>query len=125
MIGKANLVVELALLPNAIPVEWSAEGWLNGSAVYRRRAGLLVFVSASREADGEVWLHVSASRRDRVPSYAELCECKRVFVGPNLIALQVHPVESEHFSLHPFCLHLWAPIGHSPIPDFRFQDGGV
>lgn len=66
-----------------------------------------------------------AAPGDRVPNYAELCECKRVFVGPDRPAYQVHPREAEHENLHAYCLHLWAPVGFDPLPDFRFDGGGV
>lgn len=125
--GKENLVESLGLLPRLLPVEWRSEGWLNGSAVYRRRGGVAVLLSASRESDGLVWIHASASRRDRVPNYAEMSEVKRVFIGAQRLALHVFPPASEHFNLHPFCLHLWAPadVDARPLPDFRFAGGGV
>ncbi len=122
---KENVAEEHGLLPARTPLGWRSIPPVNGSHAFERRGGLLVLLSASIERDGRLWLHVSASRRDRVPNYAELCECKRVFVGPDRPAYQVHPRETEHENLHAYCLHLWAPVGFDPLPDFRFDGGGV
>lgn len=90
--------------------------------------GLLVLVSPwdTTGADEDLWLHVSVSRRDRDPSYAELTECRTRFFHPTDTVLHVWPPVAEHFNLHPHCLHLWTPLdGHRPIPDLRGQGGGV
>lgn len=123
--AKLELASQVGLLPSHLPAVWLAEGFGPAGWLYRRRGGVQVIVSAHVEGDGKLWLHVSASRRDRVPSYTELCEVKRVFVGAERMAVSVYAPETEHFNLHRFCLHLWAPIGHSPLPDFRRASGGV
>lgn len=82
--------------------------------------------------DGLTWWHISVSARERfygkpplerLPSYDELCAVKRVFVGEDAMAIQVFPKASEHVNIHPHCLHLWSPLGHSPLPDFRWHAG--
>lgn len=81
--------------------------------------------------DGLTWWHISVSARERwgkppvqrVPSYDELCAVKRVFIGDAAMAIQVFPKASEHVNIHPHCLHLWSPLGHSPLPDFRWHAG--
>lgn len=80
--------------------------------------GLCVIASVDT-IDGMDWLHVSASRRSRCPSYEDLARMKRDFIGEDLPAYQVFPKASEHRSLHPYALHLWAPLGADPFPDLH------
>jgi hypothetical protein len=54
------------------------------------------------------WLHVSVSRAKYIPSYDDLADVKRVFVGDALQALQIFPRAKQHVNIHPYCLHLWA-----------------
>lgn len=55
------------------------------------------------------WDHVSISRRDRVPDWAEMCQIKELFFEENETAMQLHPPRSEWINNHPTCLHLWRP----------------
>lgn len=67
-----------------------------------------VYVIAS---DGGGWEHVSVSRNDRCPTWAEMCEVKELFFGPDEWVIQYHPAKSDYVNFHEFCLHLWRPIG--------------
>lgn len=62
-------------------------------------------------SDGEGWEHVSVSRKDRCPTWAEMCEVKALFWDEEDTVMQLHPPQSEWVSNHQFCLHLWRPIG--------------
>jgi hypothetical protein len=60
------------------------------------------------------------SRAKYIPSYQDLADVKRVFVGDALQAVQLFARAERHVNLHPFCLHLWAclePAGDG-LPDF-------
>lgn len=59
---------------------------------------------------GEGWDHVSASRVDRCPTWAEMEQIKHLFFKDNETAMQLHVPASEHINCHPRCLHLWRPI---------------
>jgi hypothetical protein len=89
----------------------------------------LTVLTEVEEHDGKDWWHISVSARvgkakaSRVPTYDELCWVKRVFIGKDAMAIQVFPRACEHVNIHSHCLHLWAPIGHSPLPDFRWSAG--
>lgn len=73
-----------------------------------------VLVIASDEGG---WEHVSVSREDRVPTWAEMCEVKDLFFGPDEWVMQFHPAASEYVNFHPNCLHLWRPVGMNfPTP---------
>ena len=72
------------------------------------------------------WLHASISHPLRCPSYEELLDVRRRIFRPDEVVLQVFPPSDEHFSLHPYTLHLWATFdGGRPIPDLRGDGGGV
>lgn len=60
-------------------------------------------------SDGEGWEHVSVSRRDRIPTWEEMCEVKDLFFGPDEWVVQYHPARSDYVNDHPYCLHLWKP----------------
>ena len=75
------------------------------------KADLCVVVS-----DGKGWDHVSVSRRNRCPNWAEMEHVKRLFFCDNETAMQLHVPPSDHRSLHPHCLHLWRPNDGRDIP---------
>jgi hypothetical protein len=106
--------------PRIVPVGWFKEavratlpGWW-----WLHETGLKVCCGAVLR-DEKRWLHVSMSRRDRMPSYDEMCEVKRLFIGEDTQAIQLFPRKSEHVNLHPNCLHLWACLDGDGLPDFR------
>jgi hypothetical protein len=93
-------------------------------AAYRLAAGghLSVIESVCREADGRRWHHVSVARRDRDPTWAELLDVKRAFIGPDEEAYLVAPPEGRYVNLYRHCLHWWhcldAP-GGAVLPAFE------
>lgn len=98
----------------------NGRGWRNRGK-WIAGVGLLVQLSGAVELDGRRWVHVSCSRRDRMPSYEDLCLVKRLFIGRDRKALQVFVPEAEHFNFHAFCLHLWHCVDGDGLPDFRAQ----
>lgn len=69
---------------------------------------------------GEGWQHVSVSprRKNRVPTWAEMCFVKALFWEASERVMQFHPAESEYVNDHDYVLHLWRPIGgRFPTPD--------
>jgi len=61
------------------------------------------------------WDHVSISREDRTPTWAEMCYIKDMFFEPTECVMQLHPPRSEHINVHDYCLHLWRPT-NTEIP---------
>ena len=105
-------------------------GWLlierkEDGARYKHCDGLQVIASVAQESDGKAWLHVSLSRRNRLPNYGDLCAVKREFIGPDKLALQLFVPEAEHVNLHPNCLHLWHCVDGDPVPKFAKQVKGL
>jgi len=87
----------------------------NGAFIVTLRHKQDVFVIAS---EGLGWEHVSVSRRDRCPTWEEMCQVKDIFWGPEDTVVQYHPPRSHYVNVHPNCLHLWRPIDVAfPAPD--------
>ena len=86
--------------------------------------GLYVIISESVEADEKRWLHVSCSRRTRLPSWADLRRVKDAFCGKERKAIQVFAPASEWVNIHSFALHLWCCLDGDVLPDFR-KDGQI
>lgn len=77
-----------------------------------------VLWSVAEEEDGQVWLHVSASHRSRIPTWEEMAAVKEFMVGSDRWAAQLHPPETDYVNIHGRVLHLWSPLSHWPLPDF-------
>jgi hypothetical protein len=61
------------------------------------------------------WDHVSISRRNRVPNWAEMEHVARLFFRDDETAVQFHVPPSDHINIHPNALHWWRPQDQ-PIP---------
>jgi len=81
--------------------------------------GLAVILGVELHDDDRKWLHISASRRARIPDYEDMCLVKRIFIGAQRKAVMVFAPESEHINDHSYVLHLWACLDGDPLPDFR------
>ncbi len=72
-------------------------------------------------SEGMGWEHVSVSRTDRCPTWPEMCQVKDLFWDEDDCVIQYHPPKSDYVNNHPYCLHLWRPIGiELPRPDSIF-----
>ena len=80
----------------------------NGAFEVKLRHNQTVFVIAG---DGLGWEHVSVSRKDRCPTWDEMCQIKAMFWDDEDCVIQYHPPKSEYVNNHPNCLHLWRPVG--------------
>lgn len=61
------------------------------------------------------WEHVSVSRKNRCPNWAEMSFVKGLFFRDDETVMQLHVPSSDHINDHPNCLHLWRPT-HQEIP---------
>lgn len=57
------------------------------------------------------WEHVSVSLGHRSPTWEEMCAIKDMFWDAEDCVVQYHPPKSEYVNHHPYCLHLWRPVG--------------
>jgi hypothetical protein len=62
-------------------------------------------------SNGEDWEHVSISLINRCPTWQEMCHIKSIFWNDDETVIQYHPAKEDYVNYHPFCLHLWKPIG--------------
>lgn len=110
-------------LPKILPDGWRiVQPWGDGYA-YQLRDGLRVICSTA-EYEGREWMHVSMSRKDRLPSYNDMKHVKEVLIGNQRWAAQLFPPACDHVNIHEFCLHLWCPLtGSLPWPNFG--EGGT
>jgi hypothetical protein len=69
---------------------------------------------AVQASDGFGWEHVSVSLNPilkRCPTWEEMCFIKGLFWDAEDCVLQFHPAKNDYINNHPYCLHLWRPIG--------------
>lgn len=109
---RVDLVGWTALPLHLVPYRWVR-------TCEPKNSRLMVIMTGMVERDGKRWLHVSFSRPNRTPSYADLVLVKERFIGADLQAITVHPRAAEHVSLHNYCLHLWCCLDGDGLPDFR------
>ena len=80
---------------------------------------LTVMTSFAIQKDDKLWQHVSVSG-EKIPSYADLCLVKQIFIGEEKKAIQVFPESSKHVNDHSTCLHLWCCLESDALPDFSW-----
>lgn len=117
-----------AIRRRILPSGWQVMQRFPNATWYLSRSGLRVLVEVELQSDRDLsashmWVHLSVSRENRLPTYADVFEVKTLFLGDERKAIQVFPPRGEHYNEHPFCLHFWAPLDNDPLPDFRTPDG--
>jgi hypothetical protein len=75
------------------------------------KGGAKLRVIASSGTDDIPWEHVSVSLGTRCPTWDEMAFIKSVFWTDGEAVMQLHVPAADHRNLHPYCLHLWRPIG--------------
>lgn len=58
---------------------------------------------------GDGWDHVSASYKNRIPTWYEMCKIKDIFFYDDEVVMQLHPAKKNYVNIHPYVLHLWKP----------------
>lgn len=78
----------------------------------------LVIIATRADAEREAWTkadvfwdHVSVSHPSRCPTWEEMEKVKRWLFEGHETAMQLHVPASSHINIHPYCLHLWRPVG--------------
>lgn len=66
-------------------------------------------------SDQDGWDHVSASYRDHVPTWQDMCQLKNLFFTDQEWVVQYHPALDDYINHHPYVLHLWRPQ-HQSLP---------
>ena len=66
---------------------------------------------------GEVWEHLSVSRRNQTPSWDIMCKMKEIFWNDKEVCVEYHPAKKDYINAHEHCLHIWRPINKKlPTP---------
>ncbi len=102
-------------IPRVLPLHMrkvNQNSWLTG-------VGLAVIFSVEWH-DNKRWMHLSASRRSRLPTYDDLVWAKKLFIGDRK-AIQVFAPKAEHVNYSAYVLHLWACLDGDGLPDFRVE----
>lgn len=74
-------------------------------------------VIASSDPDSGGWDHVSVSLVHRIPVWLEMDYVKRLFLGRDVTAYQLHVPEKDHINCHANVLHIWRPWTREiPLP---------
>jgi hypothetical protein len=118
--------------PYDLPPDGLPRGWRETTSPHHgpflrsfmRRDGLLVMASIALYDDGRWWHHISLSRDKRLPTYDELTEVKRLFLGEQAWAVQLFPPSSEHVNIMRYCLHLFS-TSERIFPDFTAGSGSI
>ena len=55
------------------------------------------------------WDHVSVSRKNRTPNWAEMSQVRDLFFKDDETVMQLHVPKTDHINEHPHTLHLWKP----------------
>jgi hypothetical protein len=86
--------------------------------------GFRLIHSIARELDGDVWAHVSMSRRDRLmPNWRQVRDVWRLCY-PELIAVVVIAPEAKHVNLAEVA-HVWGNLSRPAVPDFTHGLGTI
>ena len=110
--------------PIVLPPAWSVMRRVGDGVAWTTTGGLGVIVSVAKELDGRRWVHLSCSRRGRLPTWADLREVKSVVLG-DVYAYQVLPPAAKYVNIHPSCLHLFHCLDADPMPDFTRGTGSL
>ncbi len=107
----SNITYEVPFVPKDLPKSWTSCIFPNGinDEYWLHKSGLVVIASESTMKDGTKWIHISCSRRDRLPSWADIYGAKRTFIGDDTEAVQVLPKHTDLVDLAN-CYHLWSEI---------------
>lgn len=63
------------------------------------------------------WEHVSVSLERRTPTWKEMEWVRDQFWEPEECVMQLSVPRAQHINHHPYCLHLWRPVGVDiPLP---------
>ncbi len=66
-------------IPLVLPSDWKMLQRFGDGGAYQDRSGLRVIVTTAPFEDGREWMHLSMSRKDRIPNYDDMKRVKAIF----------------------------------------------
>lgn len=112
------------IFPTVLPPQWRIHEKFENGLCYQRSDQLRVICTTGKHGE-HWWAHVSASYKERLPSWSTLKEVKAVFIGAHKKAINVLPPESEFVNLNPFVHHLFSCLTGDVLPDFTRGTGSL
>jgi len=103
-------VPEKARVRSGIMASSEADG-CNGAFFIRTRPGAAPLKVIASDQGG--WEHVSVSLPNRCPTWEEMTRVVALFWDEGDCVMQLHPPRAGWINNHPFCLHLWRPVGQA------------
>lgn len=85
--------------------------------------GIYVIASPAKY-DGQEWLHISFSRKSRIPDYKDIQLVRKDFIGKDKKCFMVFPSEEHYVNIAENCLHLWYSEENT-VPDFDVEIEGI
>lgn len=82
--------------------------------------GLFIIISIEIK-NAKKWIHVSYSRKNRIPDYLDTIRIKKHFIGENRKAIMIFPEKENYVNIHKCCLHLFCCLDSWDIPEFSFM----
>lgn len=90
---------------------------------YQHVLGLTVLATHEDRGSGTgVWLHISLSRPNKLPSWADVREVKDLFIGRDRCAIHMVPPEEFWLNFHPYTLHLFTRLDGPTVPPALYED---
>lgn len=118
--------------PDRVTARLNRRGWrqvqpgADGLGAWRhgpRRLGLIH--SLALEGDGEVWEHVSLSRRDgTLPTWEQVRDGFHDVAGDEATGVVVIPPKAKHVNLAEVA-HVWRCLSRDVLPDFTHGTGSI
>jgi len=101
------------------PLGASPQGANHGTFQVVMRTVTLFAISSGLTDDG--WEHVSVSvrKRNRCPTWEEMCHVKKLFWDEDETVVQFHPGK-EYVNNHPYCLHMWKAPYSTELPPTEY-----
>ena len=107
-------IEQIKLQPRLMILDLAPDGgraWAELASTKKAQPAAVIF------SWGGGWDHVSVSFKNRIPTWEEMAEVKRMFFHPEETVIQYHPREEDYVNNHPNCLHLWRnPDSETPLP---------
>lgn len=110
----------LATEPNIV----SLGAFVRNERRHPLRALVSVDLYDAHTATAGHWLHVSVSRPNRLPTWADLVLAKEE-LGYDLVFVQLLPPRSAWLNVHSYCLHLFSRLDAETLPRVVWDQEGA
>lgn len=89
------------------PLASSEKDGNNGRFSVKRNGFQYNIIATDVGEDEHVSVHITVGKKQKTPTWEQMCFVKSLFWGKEDTVVQYHPAESEYVNLHEHVLHLW------------------